>query len=379
MARTNSEISRTAIRERVRMQLWAVSGGRCELCNRLLYQDLVYGQDGNFGEMAHIHAVSESGPRNKRGMTSEEKNSVENLMLLCEEHHHMIDTFPDKFRDGLLLKKKRAHEARIREVTEISSEQTTRIVTYFSNIDHYEVFSSDRLLREAVLFADRVPMQEPTIHLSSDSYIRYVPAKEIFQQKEQDLEKTFRIWFDDVIKKQDSISLFALAPQPLLFKLGTLINDQYNAIVFQRHRTGHTWAWPNLDSPVEYIFSQTRVGVGNCVALVLDLSASVADDRIISALGESVSIFHITLPAPCRTFVTSKKVQDDFVSVFRVAMEHIKNLRPAPVILHIFPAMPSSLAIRAGMDYMPKADLPVVLYEQADQADGFFEALIIGG
>lgn len=115
------------------------------------------------------------------------------------------------------------------------------------------------------------------------------------------------------------------------------------------------------------------------MALVLDLSASVADDRIISALGESVSIFHITLPAPCRTFVTSKKVQDDFVSVFRVAMEHIKNLRPSPVILHIFPAMPSSLVIRAGMDYMPKADLPVVLYEQADQADGFFEALIIGG
>jgi hypothetical protein len=40
--------------------------------------------------------------------------------------------------------------------------------------------------------------------------------------------------------------------------------------------------------------------------------------------------------------------------------------------------MPNSLAIRAGMDYMPKADLPVVLYEQANQADGFFEAMTIG-
>lgn len=379
MTHINSEIGRTSIAERVRMQLWAVSGGRCELCNRLLYQDLVYGHDGNFGEMAHIHAVSEGGPRHKFGMTSEEKNNIENLMLLCEEHHHMIDTFPDDFKAGLLLKKKKAHEARIREVTGIPCEQTCRIVTYFSNVDHYEGFSSDRLFREAVLFADRVPMQEPIISLSSDSYTRYVPTKAVFQQKEQDLEKEFKIWFNDVIKCQDSVGVFALAPQPLLFKLGTLINDQYNAVVFQCHRTGHKWAWPNIDNSVEYIFTKTKTESGNCVALVIDLSASVVDDRIVSVLGEDVSIFHITLSDPCRTFVTSEDIQNGFVSVFRTAMEHIKNLRPVPAVLHMFPVMPNSLAIRAGMDYMPKADLPIVLYEQATQAEGFFEALTIGG
>ena len=71
MGKVNSEIGRTSIDEKVRMRLWAVSGGRCELCNRLLYQDLVFGCDGNFGEMAHIHAVSEGGPRHKYGMTPE--------------------------------------------------------------------------------------------------------------------------------------------------------------------------------------------------------------------------------------------------------------------------------------------------------------------
>lgn len=69
MTRMNSEIARTSITERVCTKLWAISGGRCELCNRLLYQDSVYGHDGNFEEMAHIHAVSEDGPRHKRGMT----------------------------------------------------------------------------------------------------------------------------------------------------------------------------------------------------------------------------------------------------------------------------------------------------------------------
>ena len=42
MGKVNSEIGRTSIKEHIRMRLWAVSGGRCELCNRILYQDLVY-------------------------------------------------------------------------------------------------------------------------------------------------------------------------------------------------------------------------------------------------------------------------------------------------------------------------------------------------
>ena len=138
MGKVNSEIGRTSIDEKVRMRLWAVSGGRCELCNRLLYQDLVFGCDGNFGEMAHIHAVSEGGPRHKYGMTPEEKNSINNLMLLCEEHHHMIDTTPEDFGEGLLLKKKQMHESRIREVTNIPSEQSCRLVSYFSNIDNQQ-------------------------------------------------------------------------------------------------------------------------------------------------------------------------------------------------------------------------------------------------
>ena len=103
------------------------------------------------------------------------------------------------------------------------------------------------------------------------------------------------------------------------------------------------------------------------------------DDRITCVLGNDCKIFHITLDNPCRTFVTSEKIQDDFVKVFRESMEHIKNLRPAPNAIHLFPVMPNSLVIKAGMDYMPKADLPIILYEQSRQDDGFFETITIGG
>ena len=62
-----------------------------------------------------------------------------------------------------------------------------------------------------------------------------------------------------------------------------------------------------------------------------------------------------------------------------MAMEALKKENPNCRTIHIFPAMPQSLAIRAGMDYMPKADLPIIIYEQAGPDIGFIETLMIGG
>lgn len=375
----NSCIGRTSIDEKTRMKLWGVSGGRCEMCNKLLYEDSTFGVEGNFSEIAHIHAVSENGPRNKRGMTTEEKNNIENLMLLCAEHHHMIDTKPEEFRDGLLKQRKRSHEDRIRRVTDISEEESCRIVSYFSNIDKYEDFSSDRLFKEALLFSGKLPMQQPSINLNANTNARYSPCKEEFEKKASDLEREFKVWFDDIIKKQDSVGLFSLAPQPLLFKLGTLINDQYNVSVYQCHRRANKWSWIENNDEVVFKFYQTLNNNNDEVALVIDLSARVIDERITSVLGENISIFHVSIEEPNRNFVKNEKIQSDFVECFRQAMEEIKNLKKSKGVIHVFPVMPNSLAIKAGMDYMPKADLPLVIYEQSEATEGFFEALTIGG
>jgi hypothetical protein len=114
------------------------------------------------------------------------------------------------------------------------------------------------------------------------------------------------------------------------------------------------------------------------VALVIDLSAEIVDDRITRVLGEEISITHLTIDTPNRLFVTGKDVQDSFVVSFRKVMEDIKNHRPEPTEIHVFWAAPNSLVIRAGMDYMPKADLPL-FYMSKISRTRLFEALRIGG
>ena len=44
----SSEIKRTPIREAVKLRLWGMAAGRCEICNKLLYLDSHYGDDANF-------------------------------------------------------------------------------------------------------------------------------------------------------------------------------------------------------------------------------------------------------------------------------------------------------------------------------------------
>lgn len=115
------------------------------------------------------------------------------------------------------------------------------------------------------------------------------------------------------------------------------------------------------------------------IALVIDLSAEIQDQRIIDVLDKNCSIYHLSITAPNRDFVTSIGIQDAFVRELRNILERIKNDNPAAECIHIFPAMPNSLAVRMGMDFMPKADLPWVIYEQAGANTGFIETITIGG
>ena len=74
--------------------LIAASGGRCAFprCGKLLVTESPHGADSIFsGEACHIVAHSRQGPRGKSELSEEERNHHANLILLCQEHHTLID------------------------------------------------------------------------------------------------------------------------------------------------------------------------------------------------------------------------------------------------------------------------------------------------
>lgn len=373
-----SGISRSHIKDSVVLRLWGMSAGRCEICNKLLYLDSYFGDDANFAEKAHIHAVGATGPRHRDDMTQDEINRIDNLMLLCEEHHHLIDTKPENYPGDYLVHQKAAHEDRIRKLTEIRDYDSCKMVTFFSNIDDVTMFTAENMLRRAVVKDSLYPKQDVPISLNEGSPTKYVPSKEIIAYQAKVLEDQVRINLGN-LKKEDAIAVFALAPHPLLIKLGTLLSDQLNVHVFQCHRETEKWAWPEDNSSVDFLFHQTMDNSNSEIALVIDISAEIVDERITAVLGEECSVYHLTIDEPNRLLVKNKRIQDAFVRSFRTAMETIKNDNRGCNKVHLFPAMPQSLAIRAGMDFMPKADLPMLIYEHVNTEIGFIDTITIGG
>ena len=144
----SSEIKRTQIHEAVKLRLWGMSAGRCEICNKLLYLDSRYGDDANFAENAHIHAVGKTGPRHVDDMTQDEINNIDNLMLLCAEHHHLIDTKPENYPSDFLIVQKKNHENRIRRLTLV--EQGWIVLRFWEHTIRKELEECVNDIQEAV-------------------------------------------------------------------------------------------------------------------------------------------------------------------------------------------------------------------------------------
>lgn len=89
-------------------RLFALSGNCCAFPN--CDSPLVEESGTVTGEIAHIKAGAENGPRFDPGQSDEERHSFENLMLLCARHHTIIDSEVDLYHVALLSEMKRTHE-----------------------------------------------------------------------------------------------------------------------------------------------------------------------------------------------------------------------------------------------------------------------------
>ncbi|TOM08889.1 HNH endonuclease, partial [Vibrio parahaemolyticus] len=62
------------------------------------------------GEACHIVARSEDGPRGASSLTSEQRDKYNNLLLLCNVHHKVIDDQPEHYTVEHLRRIKSDHE-----------------------------------------------------------------------------------------------------------------------------------------------------------------------------------------------------------------------------------------------------------------------------
>jgi hypothetical protein len=110
-------VSRSVSQKEIKL-LCLQSGGVCAFpgCGRYLVEAGTLQDDPVvLGEIAHIVAESRQGPRGTAALTEEERNKHANLILLCGDHHKIIDSQPNTYSIPVLRQMKADHEARIRK------------------------------------------------------------------------------------------------------------------------------------------------------------------------------------------------------------------------------------------------------------------------
>jgi SMODS-associated and fused to various effectors sensor domain len=375
-------MAKTTIPQKVQSALWARAGGRCQYrgCNDDLVGDLIANkQDGVYGFIAHIVADSPDGPRGDAVRSPLLAKDLSNLMLMCGKHHKIIDV--DGLADhpeDVLLAMKDSHETRIAINTGINEEYASHVLRFGATIGKNEALVSTKAIF-AAMPPDRHPATSQTIDLELLNQTFEDNEPEYWELQRKNLGRLFAERIAGRIERQEisHLSVFALAPQPLLIELGRLLCDIVPVTVHQRHREPPTWNWQRDRPTLDYKISRPTDDATGPIALKLAVSATVHDDRIHSVLGREAAIWSITVADPGNDVVRSPEDLSGFRQKLRALFNEIKAHHREGEAINVFPVLPVSLAVEVGRVWMPKADLALKVYDQIRDR-GFVTAVTIG-
>jgi len=94
--------------ERTVKRLFAFSRNRCAYPN--CTSPIIHESDAVIGDICHIKAEKKGGARYDPKQSPEERAAFENLIVLCKNHHQVIDATPDTYTVDLLTDMKEMHE-----------------------------------------------------------------------------------------------------------------------------------------------------------------------------------------------------------------------------------------------------------------------------
>lgn len=370
-----------AIPASVQSMLWGRAAARCQFagCNKPVSISEVTLEDANMAEKAHIRAFSAGGQRADPMYPPTKLNEIDNLMLLCHGCHHLIDQpgGAERYSVERLRAMKRQHEDRVDLVTGIVPTLRSHVVTYGATVgDHATapLFAN----APAALFPHRIPAARTMVSLGAQGTTHRDRDPEFWHRESAQLRQQFERRVRQPMQDGEisHLSVFPLAPQPLLIQLGVLLGDITEVDVYQRHRATESWMWPDAGDTLRFLAPEP-VGRGRMPVLVLSLSAEIVTERITQVLGDDLTIWSVTVPATGNDIVKSRATLQAFKETLQplfTAM-HLRHGITTPI--HIFPAMPVSLAVELGRLRMPKADAPWELYDQHAARGGFAHAMTI--
>ena len=357
--------------------LCANAGGRCQFegCNKKLFMDGVTLKEVNNSNIAHIVASSPDGPRGNKDSYVLSDN-LENLMLMCQEHHKLIDDNPEQYTVEKLKKMKKQQEQKIEYVLDGMDYPKSEIIIFESPIKNLiDVKVNHKQAVEAIRSECNNPASSHGIIIRIQNFEKYRSSnywdsavREIRYQVEHQIESIYRYTHDL------QLSIFPIAPIPLIIELGNLLGDKRKIDIFQKTRMPDTWVWQSQELTNEFKVEKISLKQGGEVALIISLTAEIDISRITNVI-DVATIYIIKAERTGVDCIKSMLDLKTFWQKYQDVCDQIKNV-DGHLDIKLFPAVPVSAAFEIGRRYMPETFPKIHIF---DECDGFFETITIGG
>jgi hypothetical protein len=321
----------------------------------------------NLGEMAHNVASNPGGPRGDKNRSHDLSDDPANILMLCGNCHTIADSLPDMYREEVLTEWKRQHESRTSAAAKLTGGDVARPVVVFSTqIGGQRVVINEQAVVEALLQDNRIPVApihpiELETHGQPDDMPHYWAAQiNTIRDQLRLLEPRLAPEYSDA-----PLAVFPLAEMTVLIAFGNALGDKSRVDLYQfaRHQGKWTFQAPDADAPDFTVKWPTDIESDD-LALIVDLTAAVDDDRVYAALGdESMPLIRFTTPSRSTELVQSRAVIEAFQREFRQCLTEIENRCSREVRLHLFPCLPAPLAVALGRCIMPKVSNPITIYD----------------
>jgi hypothetical protein len=350
------DVARPKIPQHVILQLWARAAGLCEFegCGQKLWRHGLTLQAINRSHIAHIVGFSPDGPRGDPERSPLLATDIDNLMLVCQDCHNLIDkkALEDKYPEARLREMKRVHEERIERATSMTPSKKSHALVFTSRMANGTIPNPPTPTQALeAMWPRRYPAQERPLEIDLTTLTEQPQDPDGWQRALAEMNRRFDYLKETV--RPEHYSVFALARIPFMIALGRRLGDKVDVDTYQLSKDKRHWKWEESDEASQTPELREPEGpfVESDVVLKVEISGRIPAAQVRRALGEDLPTYSIQMPAPGLGVVTSPEQ----VAQAGILLHHLFNKIPQAhgdtARVHLFAAVPPPVAVEIGRQY----------------------------
>ncbi|MVF14465.1 SAVED domain-containing protein [Ketobacter sp. MCCC 1A13808] len=377
-------------------KVWHDAGGRCMYrgCGQDLGATPLTTKTARIAYLAHIIASDPDGPRGNEN--SHALSDVpENIMLMCDGHHRLIDRIDVIGHPASDLQLMRdEHAAKVSFLLDSLKYPTIQLITLLADLAQVPTNVSKSELCNSALSRKLGPLPEIKHMIrrtQRDDRSRPGFWGHFLHEHESDVRELISFTSNrpsqTSLTAPDALGIFPLHLVPVLVLAGRIIGEARNVEIFQYDRNLKTWSWPehNLtpDSKFDISYEIESHNNGEETILSFELTAELDINALPEELAQAVQEkkigwVRITNATPSPNCINSKERLENFSSLARQAIKMIQDSWRSKMV-HVFGVSPASAIFKFGQMLQAGNHSVCRVYDRPDGSKPFTPALDITG